>query len=161
MEKNFTLPAFAEPITALPDTPNLSASELNVAFKRRPTSCARCITPLPKLCRASRTQPTPNSLGKYAHRRPRRQNQRQSRATRYDCGAERCCSAHTANFRSVLFTFWHIYWQWRRKQRNRFRICTQSCVSLVSRISIVFQWRDALWRTFCGWEKCCRLGTYR
>ena len=33
MEKNFTLPAFAEPITALPDTPNLSASELKRRFQ--------------------------------------------------------------------------------------------------------------------------------
>ena len=33
MEKNFTLSAFAEPITALPDTPNLSASELKRRFQ--------------------------------------------------------------------------------------------------------------------------------
>ena len=33
MENNFTLSAFAEPITALPDTPNLSASELKRRFQ--------------------------------------------------------------------------------------------------------------------------------
>ncbi len=33
MENNFTLPAFAEPITTLPDTPNLSASELKRRFQ--------------------------------------------------------------------------------------------------------------------------------
>ena len=33
MEKNFTLPAFVEPITALPDTPNLSAAELKRRFQ--------------------------------------------------------------------------------------------------------------------------------